>query len=164
MLPRVREQFPATRFLVVGRHPGPSVLALRDIPGVEVTGPVPDVRPWLAQASVATAPLRIAAGIQNKILESMAAGLPVVSTVRAARALTDPVRRLIDVGETAEQPADGVVRLLRNPELRGSADEGRREVIKSYNWSTALQLLLEIVENPISQPSAGEPTSLVASA
>ena len=80
VLPLVRRQIPDIRFLVVGRNPGRQVEALQSEPGVEVTGFVPDVRPFLARASVAVAPLTIAAGVQNKILEAMSSGLPVVAT------------------------------------------------------------------------------------
>ncbi|MBN8507411.1 MAG: TIGR03087 family PEP-CTERM/XrtA system glycosyltransferase, partial [Burkholderiales bacterium] len=78
VLPRLAERWPALRFHIVGRNPAPSVRALAS-PAVNVTGTVADVRPWLQHAAVVVAPLRLARGIQNKILEAMAMARPVVA-------------------------------------------------------------------------------------
>jgi glycosyltransferase involved in cell wall biosynthesis len=87
-----REAFPAIRavhrqatFAIVGRGPASEVTALGALPGVVVTGAVPDVRGWLAAADVVVAPLRIARGIQNKVLEAMAMGRPVVASPKPPR-------------------------------------------------------------------------------
>src|SRR6185436_3795466 len=80
ILPRVRDAVPAARFTIVGRNPTRAVRRLAREPEVTVTGAVPDVRPYLARAAVAVAPMRIARGVQNKVLEAMAAGVPVVAT------------------------------------------------------------------------------------
>jgi sugar transferase (PEP-CTERM/EpsH1 system associated) len=149
ILPLVRRQVPGVRFLVVGRNPARSVLRLRELEGVEVSGSVPDVRPWLALASVAVAPLMIAAGLQNKILEAMASGLPIVSTARAVQGLTRDVAAAIDTSENAEGFAAHVVRLLLNPRLaRERGLEGRKRVIADYNWDRALHQLLGLIEDP----------------
>jgi sugar transferase (PEP-CTERM/EpsH1 system associated) len=81
--PQVRREFPTARLLVVGRRPRPEVLELDRLPGVEIRGDVPDVRPHLAEAHAAVVPLRIARGIQNKVLEAMAAGRTVVASAAA---------------------------------------------------------------------------------
>ena len=149
VLPLVRSALPQTRFLVVGRSPGRSVEALRDLDGVEVTGFVQDIRPWLRQASVAVAPLRIAAGVQNKILEAMSSGLPVVATRRAVQGLSARVAALVETGETADEIAAEVLALLREPEgafRRGL--EGRQRVMADYSWDAALARLLLLVESP----------------
>src|SRR4029077_5699586 len=91
VLPIVRESVPGTRFLIVGRNPGRKTMELGRRDGVEVTGVVPDVRPYLAQPQVAVSPFSIAAGIQNKILEAMAYGLPVVAAGRAVQGLSKGV-------------------------------------------------------------------------
>jgi len=85
--PRIRERFPDLRFTIVGSNPGPSVLALRDEPGVEVTGTVPEVLPFYREAFAAVVPLRTGGGTRLKILEAMAAGVPVISTSLGAEGL-----------------------------------------------------------------------------
>ncbi|HEV8128610.1 MAG TPA: glycosyltransferase, partial [Candidatus Eisenbacteria bacterium] len=90
IFPRVRAEVPDARFVIVGRNPVRSVRALARLPGVSVTGAVPDVRPYLASAAVSVAPLRVARGIQNKILEAMAMALPVVATSAAFEGVGAP--------------------------------------------------------------------------
>ncbi len=79
ILPLIRQQHPASRFAIVGRAPSDEVRALAKLPGVTVTGEVPDVRPWLAAADAVVAPLLLARGVQNKLLEAMAMARPVVA-------------------------------------------------------------------------------------
>ena len=149
VLPLVRRELSGVRFLIVGRNPGPKVQELAEIEGVEVTGFVPDVREWLAKAQVAVAPFTIAAGIQNKILEAMAFGLPVVATSRAAQGLSPGVAEMVELGDTAAELAARVVVLLRNANLaRRRGVDGRRRVVEDYSWSSALARLLKLVENP----------------
>ena len=76
--PKIRLRFPTARFCIVGKSPNADVQALQKIPGIDVIGPVPDVRPWLYQSHCAVIPLRIARGIQNKVLEAMACGKAVI--------------------------------------------------------------------------------------
>src|SRR6185295_6371650 len=82
VMPRLRERFPDLELVIVGRSPVPAVRALAELPGVSVTGAVGDVRPFLARAWAFVAPLRIAQGVQNKVLEAMAMDLPVVCSDR----------------------------------------------------------------------------------
>ena len=156
VLPLIRQQIPDARFLVVGRNPDRRLKALGQLDNVQVTGSVPDVRPWLAQASVSVVPLRIAAGIQTKILEAMAAGLPVVATSRAVQGLTAPIVDLIKVGDTAAELAGRVVGLLRNPDGAAAHGlEGRRRIATEYDWKVALDKLVRLVEDPTGE--AGVP-------
>jgi sugar transferase (PEP-CTERM/EpsH1 system associated) len=149
VLPIVHRSVPSARFLVVGRRPDRRVEELRRLNHVEVTGSVPDVRPWLAQASVAVAPLRIAAGIQTKILEAMAAGLPVVATSRAIQGLMPSVAAMVHTGDSAEQLAKHVVALLSDPDAAHQrALEGRRRIAREYSWEASLEKLLQLVEDP----------------
>jgi polysaccharide biosynthesis protein PslH len=149
VLPLVQRSVPDTSFLIVGRNPSPSVQALRQIAGVEVTGYVPDVRTFLAKARVSVAPFSMAAGIQNKILESMACGVPVVGTPRAIQGLSNGVAQLVETGEDAAQLAEALVGLLRDPEFaRRRGMEGRRQVTADYSWRTALDYLLQVLEHP----------------
>jgi sugar transferase (PEP-CTERM/EpsH1 system associated) len=149
VLPIIRQSLANVRFLIIGRNPGRKVRQLQKIPGVEVTGSVPDVRTFLAKAQVSVAPFSIAAGIQNKILEAMASGLPVVATSRAIQGLSADVAAVVEKGDRAEELATKIVRLLRDPELgRRIGMEGRRRVTADYSWERSLDQLCRLLECP----------------
>jgi sugar transferase (PEP-CTERM/EpsH1 system associated) len=172
VLPLIRRQVPAARFVIVGRNPGRRIEQLRSLPHVEVTGLVPDVQPWLAQATVAVAPLRIATGIQTKILEAMASGLPVVATPRAAQGLPPSVRDLVETGASAEALAAAVARLLLNPQIArtrgGEGGESRQRVVDECSWDISFHKLLRLIDDPCAPPldeqSRAEPAEIAASA
>ncbi len=150
VLPLIRHSVPGARFLIVGRQPSRNVQRLQAIEGVEVTGFVPDVRPYLAQSQVSVAPFAIAAGIQNKVLEAMAYCLPVVATSRIAQSLPASVADMVDFGDTPQELALKVVGLLRDPERRrGVGLEGRKRVVAEYDWGRSLDRLLALLENPV---------------
>jgi hypothetical protein len=154
VLPLIRQSIPTVKLLIVGRRPSRKVQELKKLEGVEVTGFVPDVRPYLAQAQVSVAPFSIATGIQNKILEAMAFGLPVAGTSRTIQGLSPDVRSLVHVGDTAEELAAQVVELVRNPELaRRTGLEGRRRITTDYDWGQALDELLQLLQNPAITPA-----------
>ena len=149
VFPLIRSKMSDARFLIVGRNPTPGVLELQRINGVEVTGRVPDVRPWLAQAQVSVAPFSISAGIPNKILEAMACGIPVVATSRGVQGLSPEVRNAVETAEGSEEFASRVVDLLKNPALaRKKGLEGRARVMAAHNWDQSLGLFLDLLENP----------------
>jgi glycosyltransferase involved in cell wall biosynthesis len=155
VLPLIQQSVPGVRFLIVGRNPTRKVRQLQKIEGVEITGFVPDVRTYLAKSHVAVAPFLIAAGIQNKILEAMAYGLPVVATSRATQGLFPTLAELVDTGDTAEEMASRVVLLLRDFRLahrRGI--DGRQRVAGEYRWAHSLDRLLELVEKPMRTQSS----------
>ncbi|MBB1075249.1 TIGR03087 family PEP-CTERM/XrtA system glycosyltransferase [Rhodoferax sp. 4810] len=138
MLPALRQQWPQLCFYIVGRSPPPAVQALAG-PGVVVTGTVPDVRPYLQHAAVVVAPLRVARGIQNKILEAMAMARPVVASDSCAQAITaTPEAELL----WATEPTDFVAQisaLLNSPQRCASVGAaGRERVLSDYSWSAHL--------------------------
>jgi sugar transferase (PEP-CTERM/EpsH1 system associated) len=147
ILPAVRQAHPDAVFAVVGSRPAAEVLALRDIPGVMVTGYVPDVRPYLKHAALVVAPLRIARGIQNKVLEAMAMGK---TTIASPEALT---------GIGAEQGAeilraDGTEAFIRmttaglaNPDGR-IGERARRRMLADYDWNAILGGMMEAYLKP----------------
>jgi sugar transferase (PEP-CTERM/EpsH1 system associated) len=138
VLPALRQAWPALRFHIVGRSPTAAVLALAG-DAVVVTGTVPDVRPYLQHAAVVVAPLRLARGIQNKILEAMAMGRPVVAASECAEAIT--AERGIEL--IAANGADAFVRevdaLLREPaHVAAIGEAARRRVQRDYSWDSQL--------------------------
>jgi glycosyltransferase involved in cell wall biosynthesis len=153
---RVRAALPEARLRIVGRRPGADVLALGEIPGVEVVGEVADVRPELWGAGVAVVPLRIAQGLQNKVLEALAAGVPVVSSGAAVRGIKGYPGRHFLVAESAEDFADAVLRVLRDPELGGRlAAQGRALVEERYSWDRSAAEYLSVLESAISSRMVG---------
>jgi sugar transferase (PEP-CTERM/EpsH1 system associated) len=149
VLSLINQSLEGVRFLIVGRNPGRKVKELQEIHGIEVTGSVPDVRPYLAQAQVSVAPFKIAAGLQTKILEALASGLPVVATPRALQGLSPRVADVIEAGESAAEMAAKIVFLLKDPELaRRLGLEGRCRVAAEYDWGQILGAFLQLIENP----------------
>ncbi|MDP2881155.1 MAG: TIGR03087 family PEP-CTERM/XrtA system glycosyltransferase [Azonexus sp.] len=138
MLPALSKRWPQLRFCIVGRSPTPEVLALAG-ETVTVTGTVPDVRPYLQHAAVVVAPLRIARGIQNKILEAMAMARPVVASSECAAAVDAIFGQEL---KTATTPADFIAEidaLLRNPESCHRIGKAARErVVTRYSWEAHL--------------------------
>jgi sugar transferase (PEP-CTERM/EpsH1 system associated) len=164
VLPLIRTAAPDARFLIVGRNPGPAVRDLAKIDGIEVTGFVPDVRPHLARMWISVAPFGIAAGIQNKILEAMASGIPVVATSRAAQGLTRDAAAAVQIADGTEQIASRIVELLRDRQFaREMGCESRRRVAAHYSWERSLQALLQILESSsrAEAATAGMPPSVV---
>lgn len=134
-LPRIRAAHPSATFAIVGRAPTIAVRALAD-DYVVVTGEVPDTRPWLARAAVVVAPLAQARGVQNKLLEAMAMGRPVVASRAAAEGIDAVDGRHFIVADDAAPP---VIALLANPdsaEALGQAARARMEA--RYSWHSAL--------------------------
>jgi sugar transferase (PEP-CTERM/EpsH1 system associated) len=134
VFPRIAAEISQARFYVVGANPPPGFLKKMD-PGVTVTGRVPDVRPYLAHARAAVAPLRIARGVQNKVLEAMAMARPVIATSAATRALLVTTRREVWVEDDPLLFAQATIETLRNPELRNLGPSGRNYVEQHHNWN-----------------------------
>ena len=151
VLPLIRRSVPGAQFLIVGRNPGRKVKILAEIDGVEVTGFVPDVREYLARMQVAVAPFSIAAGIQNKILEAMAFGIPVVCTSRTAQGLSSEAAGAVEMADDAGEMAAKIANLLLDPKLaRARGIQGRNKVAAEYRWDRSLGRLLQLLEDPAS--------------
>lgn len=132
ILPRVRRVRPDARFAIVGRAPTPAVRRLAS-DAVIVTGAVPDTRQWLARARVCVAPLDLARGIQNKLLEAMAMARPIVASVAAAEGIDH--RGTIAVAGDDDDFAARVVAALNGPPVN---PEARRRVLRRYDWGARL--------------------------
>ncbi len=147
ILPRVRARIPAARLSIVGSHPTAAVRRLARPGVVEVTGFVDDPRSWLARASVSIAPLRIARGIQNKVLEALAMGLPVVGTTAATQGVEGVPGRDYLVADGADEQVEALCALLRDSErARELGRAARRFVEERYDWDACLRPLDALVE------------------
>ena len=147
ILPLVRARWPEARFTIVGSSPTRAVERLAEVAGVRVTGFVPDTRSELARAAVAVAPLRIARGIQNKVLEALAMGLPVVGTTPATQGVEGEAGRDFQVADDAASFAARVVELLERPdEARALGQRGRAFVERQYDWENVLAPLEPLLE------------------
>ncbi|UKK85679.1 TIGR03087 family PEP-CTERM/XrtA system glycosyltransferase [Sphingopyxis sp. BSN-002] len=139
VLPIVRKAHPAARFAIVGRAPADEVRALAALPGVSVTGEVPDVRPWLAAADAVVAPLLLARGVQNKLLEAMAMARPVVASAAAATGIDATDGEHLLVADDPEAMAAAVVRLFDEPAAAAQMGRAARErMIARYGWDARL--------------------------
>lgn len=155
VLPIVRAEIPEATLSIVGRHPSSRLRTAAMLAGVEVTGTVPDIRPWLDKASVYIVPLRIGGGTRLKIYEALAMGMPVVSTTIGAEGLSlvDDVH-LLRADSTAAFAAS-IVTLLRNPALRTSLGEAGRQLMEeNYGWSTIAQQFESLCRAAIAENSA----------
>lgn len=151
ILPHIRIAHPDARFAIVGRNPTDAVKALAREPGVMVTGEVADVRGWLDAASVVVAPLRMARGIQNKVLEAMAMARPTVASTAAAEGIDHG--GTIRVGGTVGEIAEQVTALLSDPAQAAALGAAAREqVMRRYSWEARLQPLEQIMGLPHRSP------------
>jgi len=136
ILPRVRQMEPDATLSIVGRTPTPAVRRLAEIPGVEVTGRVDDVRPHIARGAVYVVPLRIGGGTRLKIFEAMSMAKAVVSTSVGAEGLPVTHGHDIDLADEPSRFAHAVVRLMRDANARQAIERAARQlVVERYDWS-----------------------------
>ncbi len=139
ILPRVRVVNPDTHFAIVGRNPSKEVLALNSHHGITVTGAVDDIRGWIAAADLVVAPLQIARGIQNKVLEAMAMQKAVVASQAAATGIDADHQKHFYVADDYKQEAVYINQLLGNVSLRKKMGKAARaHVTKHYSWEGQL--------------------------
>jgi sugar transferase (PEP-CTERM/EpsH1 system associated) len=144
----IRSRVPAAKLRIVGANPVRAVKELEKIPGVTVTGFVPDVRPHVHDAAVAIAPLRLARGTQNKILECMSMGIAVVSTPEAARGIQAREGEHLAVGNTPQEFIELTAELLLNPKRRLQlAEAGRLQVESAHQWAASMRVLDEVLRS-----------------
>jgi sugar transferase (PEP-CTERM/EpsH1 system associated) len=142
----IRARFPAAEFRIIGRNPTAAVRALAAVPGVKLVGQVPDVRPFVTSASVVVVPLRLARGVQNKVLEAMAMGKAVVAAPASLAALnTTPGTHLL-AAERPQEWISAVCGLLSDPEKRRQLGLAARQYVeRNHHWEHCLQPLLEAI-------------------
>ncbi len=137
IFPAVRSQIADTQFYIVGSNPTTRVKALTKIPGVTVTGRVEDVRPYLKYASMAVAPLRIARGIQNKVLEAMAMGKTVVLSPQAMEGIQAIDGEELYVAADEKAFAGTIINLFAKAH-HANADAARARILSDYTWPASL--------------------------
>jgi len=150
--PLIRHTVPNASFVVVGRNPSSRLRAIAaKTPAVEITGWVPDVRPYLSQAEVVVVPLRIGGGTRIKIPEAMAMGKAVVSTPIGAEGLRFQDNKQIRITEQPCDFAEAVVELLKNAPFRNAIENAaRREVVDNHGWETVVDKVEEALYQMIS--------------
>jgi glycosyltransferase involved in cell wall biosynthesis len=152
ILPRVRREVPEAHFWIVGRAPQRSVRALGREPHIEVTGEVPDVYDWLSRAELAVAPIRIGAGMQNKVVQAMACELAVVATPVANEGIGAKDGEEIAIAGDAASFAAAVVRLLRDTTLRRSMGEAARSLVESqWTWEASFARLEKVLRDVVDE-------------
>lgn len=144
--PQVYAQYPDARFQIVGGKPTAAVQALANRPGVEVTGRVADVRPYLARATVCIAPMQIARGIQNKVLEGMAMGKPMIVTTGALTGIPAQANQHVLVATGPAEWQEACTTLLRDPGRASALGvAGRDLVVRAFSWSAQLARLDQLI-------------------
>ena len=137
---QIRDQLPAVELYIVGSNPSSQVLKLEELENVHVTGRVDDVRPYINHASLVVAPMRIARGVQNKVLEAMSFNKPIVATTYALEGIEACADFDISPSDTTEEFALTCVDRLRQP---SQAINYRQCVIQHYDWNRNLNRLMQ---------------------
>jgi glycosyltransferase involved in cell wall biosynthesis len=148
ILPLICKQLPETTLVIAGSTPSKTVQRLGQHGNVHITGSVPDLRPVFQRARVAVCPIVVGAGIQNKVLEAMAMGKPVVATSKACQALSVSRGQHLLIADDPKAFADAVVKLLLDDNLAVRLGrEGRRYVEEHHNWHDRAVELERVYEN-----------------
>jgi sugar transferase (PEP-CTERM/EpsH1 system associated) len=152
VLPALQAKRPQLRLTIVGADPSPAIRRLAGFRGVSVTGRVPDVRPYLERAALMVAPLNIARGTQNKILEAMAAGVPVVASIIAARGVDAVAPDHLLTAATPEEYVDAILSIVGDASQRARlAHAGRERMLSHHAWLQSMRRLDRIVERCVQQ-------------
>lgn len=155
VLPRLQQQRPELKLIIVGADPSPAVKKLAELKGVQVTGSVPDVRDYVRRSAVNIAPLAIARGTQNKILECMAMGVPVVTSVQASKGVDAVADEHFLVADSVDEYCAHIMRLLNDPEQRRLfAEVGRERVLAQHNWPSSMQRLEKLIDQCVAKSPA----------
>jgi sugar transferase (PEP-CTERM/EpsH1 system associated) len=147
VFPLLRQRSERIQLLIVGADPPESIRKLGQIPGVTVTGSVPDVRPYVRRSAITVAPLQIARGTQNKILESMAMGVPVVCSRQAAGGVDIVAGEHALVASTPSEWVDAIVGLMSSREQREQiSNAARARVLSHHSWTASMNRLDSLIE------------------
>ncbi len=147
VLPLIRKRRPAATLTIIGAEPSAEIRRLSERAGVKVTGTVPDVRDLVRRSAVSVAPLAIARGTQNKIIECMAMGVPVVTSPEAAGGVDAEPGEHVLLADQPDAYADKVLMLMENPEMRRRyAIAGRSRVSSHHDWAYSMAKLDTLID------------------
>lgn len=138
VFPAVRSQYPNVVFYIVGAKPTNQVRQLAELPGIRVTGTVDDIRPYLVHARIAVAPLRIARGIQNKVLEAMAMQKPIVVSEQAMEGIHAESGKELIVAQDAQDFSEQILLLLDSGKQSTMGQYARKRILQDYTWPGSL--------------------------
>ena len=156
VLPELRRRRPAMKCLIVGADPSLAIKQLGELPGVTVTGSVPDVRPFVRGSALMVAPLAIARGTQNKILEAMAMGVPVVTSSIAAGGVNAEADTHFLVADSAGEQVQAILKVVESPsEHQRLAESGRQRVLSHHAWPHSMERMDAIIDRCVRQFKQG---------
>jgi sugar transferase (PEP-CTERM/EpsH1 system associated) len=165
VLPRIRRRAPRAHFWIVGSNPAPAVRELEAVDGVTVTGRVPDVRPYLAHSSLVVAPLRIARGVQNKVLEGLSMARTVVATPNAIQGIEGVTERELHIAETADEFVASIVGILER--VGSSRNEAARDFVRRhFAWRARQDMVAGLMQPGVAgsscRPAGSRPVAAQA--
>lgn len=156
VMPHIWSHLPNAQLVIAGKDPTSELLALAADPRITVTGTVPDLRPYLARATVAVSPIRYGVGIQNKVLEAMAMATPVVSTSQATTALQAQPGQDLLIADIPQAIAEAVVALLTNEALRRRIGQAGRRYVETYHdWNAVAEKLEGVYRDVMAETRQG---------
>ena len=141
VFPVIHQDWPGARFNIVGSRPSEKVLNLASMEGISVTGSVPDVRPYLKHATVVVAPMHIARGIQNKVLEAMAMAKPVVVTTMGLEGINARHGKEVIIAENVAEFVDELTALFNGEKGAEIGQAARQKVCRDFSWDNTLKKL-----------------------
>ncbi|GAB4509245.1 MAG: glycosyltransferase [Anaerolineae bacterium] len=143
VFPQVKQAVPNVYLYIVGQQPSPRLDYLKSMKGINITGRVESVLPYLQTASVYVAPLRMGSGTRLKLLEAMASSCPIVATSTASAGLNDEIKQAMMIADTPEQMAEAIITLLKTPERRQALRQNARHLVTQfYDWPVLIPRLL----------------------
>jgi len=160
IFPEIYRRLPGARFWIVGARPAPEVTRLAELPGVTVTGGVPDIRPYLFHAALAVAPLRLARGVQNKVLEAMAMAKPVLASPQAAEGIEARVGKELLVAADETEFVRQATRFLRERDSAAAIGAAARShVLATYAWDSSLSRFDHLLATGATHAAGTSPVS-----
>lgn len=142
--PLIKQQKPHITLAIVGKNPADAIKALGQIDGIQVTGAVPKIEPWLGSAKVMIMPLRMGSGTRLKLIQALAAGLPIVSTTNGAEGYPIQKGKDLLIGDTPIQFAAEVCRLLDTAQLQSALGTNGRQFAQAYDWRRVIPRFIKL--------------------